>query len=64
MFNTTEGEGGVETHQIDGAAGATGRYFRLYMTAKGMPSQGYSLWDLQLHHSADTPDCGYWEVCE
>jgi hypothetical protein len=62
VFATTAGEGGVETHNLETAA--TGRYFRLFMTAKGMPDQGYSLWDLQLHQNTDTPDCGYWEVCK
>ncbi|WP_055585890.1 discoidin domain-containing protein [Peterkaempfera griseoplana] len=45
IYSTTSGAGGVEEH--DGLSG-TGRYIRMYGTARGT-QYGYSLWDLAVH---------------
>lgn len=61
-FRTSEGEGGLEVHRFQ--VPARGRFFRLVFHERSLPSAGYSVWDWQLHTTADTPGCGYWEVCD
>jgi hypothetical protein len=44
IYNTTTGAGGVETLNVNG----TGRYIRMYGTARGT-AYGYSLWEFQVY---------------
>jgi hypothetical protein len=46
IYSTTTGTGGTQTLNVTG----TGRYIRLYGTARGTP-YGYSLWEFQVYAS-------------
>jgi hypothetical protein len=53
IYTTTTGRGGVETLAVTG----TGRYVRMYGTARATP-YGYSLWELQVYGSFTATTCG------
>ena len=47
IYSTTTGTGGTQTLNVSG----TGRYIRMYGTARGTP-YGYSLWEFQVYGTA------------
>ena len=52
IYSTTTGNGNVQ--DLTGLSG-TGRYVRIYMTVRGLPAYGYSLYELQIYGTAPAP---------
>ena len=53
IYSTTAGTGGTQTLAVTG----TGRYIRMYGTARGTP-YGYSLWEFQVYAASGGGTCG------
>jgi hypothetical protein len=53
VYSTTTGTGGTQTLGVTG----TGRYVRMYGTARGTP-YGYSLWEFQVYGTPADSACG------
>jgi hypothetical protein len=51
VYGTTTGDGGVDDVSFSGS----GRYVRVYGTARGLLPYGYSLWDLNVYGTAVPP---------
>ena len=52
IYSTTTGSGGVQ--DLTGLSG-TGRYVRVYMTVRGLPAYGYSLYEFEVYSTIPAP---------
>ncbi|MBX6769477.1 MAG: discoidin domain-containing protein, partial [Actinomadura rubrobrunea] len=55
IYTTSSGTGGTQTLDVTG----TGRYVRVYGTARGTP-YGYSLWEIAVHTTEDDASDPFW----